>query len=349
MLLLDADVHESFSSVRDLVPYLPEPYREWIARGAWRGFSQPFCYTSPGSGNRADVRNSDGSASVSDYGVMQRQLLDAYDETYTVLTGYFYPTMLKLQFGLGSALAAAYNDYVAEHWLAKDKRFIGSAQINARDPDMAAREIDRMAAHPQIKQVMLPVVDDIAYGHPMYKPIFAAAARNNLAIALHHTVAAEGPFGMGLHYVERHTLLPTSMMAEVISLILNGVFDGFPNLRFIILEGGFSWLPHLLWRMDREYRQGRVEIPWVKKLPSEHMRERLRFSTQPTEDLSPDQWTKLIDLMGSDEYLIFSTDYPHFDFDDPNAAIPRALPEDLREKIFWKNGAAFYGLAAPLQ
>lgn len=60
MLLIDSDVHESFSSVRDLVPYLPEPYREWIARGAWRGFSQPFAYTSPGSGNRADVRNADG-------------------------------------------------------------------------------------------------------------------------------------------------------------------------------------------------------------------------------------------------------------------------------------------------
>jgi predicted TIM-barrel fold metal-dependent hydrolase len=166
-------------------------------------------------------------------------------------------------------------------------------------------------------------------------------------IALHHTILAEGPFGMGLHYIERHTLLPTSMMAEVISLILNGVFDGYPSLRFIILEGGFSWLPHLMWRMDREYRQGRVEVPWVKKLPSEHMRERLRFSTQPAEDLTGDQWMKLIDLMGSDEYLVFSTDYPHFDFDDPTVSIPRSLPDSLQEKIFWKNGASLYGVEAP--
>jgi len=84
-------------------------------------------------------------------------------------------------------------------------------------------------------------------------------------------------------------------------------------------------------------------------LEIKRLRERLRFSTQPTEDLSPDQWMKLIDLMGSDEYLIFSTDYPHFDFDDPNASIPRLLPEVLREKIFWKNGAAFYGFSAPVQ
>lgn len=193
MPLIDTDVHESFATIKDLVPYLPEPYKSWIAGGAWRGFSQPFAYTSPGNGNRADVKNKDGSASVSDYGLMRDQILDRYDMTKAVLTGYFYPTMLKLQYGLANALASAYNDYVVEHWLAKDERFIGSVQVFARDPEAAAREIDRMAAHPQVKQVMLPVVDDIAYGHPMYRPIFEAADRNHLMVAFHHTTFAQAP------------------------------------------------------------------------------------------------------------------------------------------------------------
>lgn len=344
MPIIDTDVHESFSSLKDLVPYLPEPYKSWIANGAWRGFSQPFAYTSPGNGNRADVKSADGSASVSDYRLMRDQLLDPYKLTHAVLTGYFYPTGLKLQYGLATALASAYNDYVLEHWISKDRRFIGSVQINARDPEAAAREIDRMAAHPQIRQVMLPVVDDIAYGHPMYRPIFAAAERNKMMVAFHHTTFAQGPYGMGLHYMERHCLIPISLMPQVISLIANGVFDAYPNLRFMILEGGFSWLPHVMWRMDREYRQGRVEIPWVKKLPSQHCRERLRLSTQPTEDISGEDWMKLIDLMGTDDLLVFSTDYPHFDFDDPNAAIPRSLLAGTRDKILWKNAAQFYGL-----
>ncbi|MBN9602924.1 MAG: amidohydrolase [Afipia felis] len=344
MRIIDTDVHESFSSIKDLVPYLPEPYKSWIANGAWRGFSQPFAYTSPGLGNRADVRSADGSASVSDYSLMRRQLLDEYDLSHAVLTGYFYPTGLKLQYGLATALAAAYNDYVVEHWLSKDERFLGSIQINARDPEAAAREIDRMAAHPKMRQVMLPVVDDIAYGHPMYRPIFEAAERNRLMVAFHHTTFAQGPYGMGLHYMERHCLIPISLMPQVISLVCNGVFDAYPNLRFIILEGGFSWLPHVMWRMDREYRQGRVEVPWLKKLPSQHCRERLRLSTQPTEDISSEDWMKLIDLMGTDDILVFSTDYPHFDFDDPNAAIPKSLPPTTREKILWRNAAEFYEL-----
>jgi predicted TIM-barrel fold metal-dependent hydrolase len=344
MPLIDTDVHEGFSGLKDLVPYLPEPYKSWLAAGAWRGFSQPFVYTSPGNGNRADVRSPDGSPSVSDYSMMNEQLLKPYDLTYAVLTGYFYPTGLKMQYGFATAMASAYNDFVLEHWIAKDKRFIGSIQVNARDPEGAAREIDRLAAHPQMRQVMLPVVDDIAYGHPMYRPIFAAAERNRLMVAFHHTTFAQGPYGMGLHYMERHCLIPISLMPQVISLITNGVFDGYPNLRFIILEGGFSWLPHVMWRMDREYRQGRVEVPWVKKLPSQHCRERLRLSTQPTEDLSGAEWMKLIDLMGTDDILVFSTDYPHFDFDDPNTAIPSSIPEPTREKILWKNAANFYEL-----
>ena len=347
MPLVDTDVHESFSGVKDLVPYLPEPYKSWIANGAWRGFSQPFAYTSPGNGNRADVQNADGSASVSDPVMIKRQLLDEYDVSYAVLTGYFYPTGLKMQYGLSSAMAAAYNDMVAEKWLTFDQRFVGSIQVNARDPEAAAREVDRMAAHPQMVQVMLPVVDDIAYGHPYYRPIFEAAERNDLVVAFHHTVFAEGPYGMGLHYIERHALIPLAIMGQVISIILNGVFDAFPKLRFIILEGGFSWLPHVMWRMDREYRQGRVEVPWIKKLPSQHARERLRLATQPTEDLTTDQLLKVIDLIGTDDLLVFATDYPHFDFDDPNAAIPRTLPDGLREKILWKNAAELYGFDIP--
>lgn len=347
MPLIDTDVHESFAGVKDLVPYLPQPYRDWIAQGAWRGFSQPFAYTSPGNGNRADVRNPDGSAAVSDPATIRADVLDAYDVSKAVLTGYFYPTMLKMQYDLGSAMAAAYNDLVVDKWLSFDPRFVGSIQVNARDPQMAAREIDRMAAHPQMVQVMLPVVDDIAYGHPQYRPIFEAADRNDLVVAFHHTVMAQGPYGMGLTYMERHTLIPLAIMGQVISIILNGVFDAFPKLRFIVLEGGFTWLPHVMWRMDREYRQGRIEAPWIEKLPSQHARERLRLATQPTEDLTDDQLLKIVDLIGTDDLLVFATDYPHFDFDSPAAAVPASLPQGLREKILWRNAAALYGFDLP--
>ena len=152
-----------------------------------------------------------------------------------------------------------------------------------------------------------------------------------------------GALGMGRYYIERHMLLPQATMAQLISLICNGVFDKFPSLRFLFMEAGFSWLPHVMWRFDREYKSLRQEVPWVKRKPSEYIRERVCLTTQPTEDLSCRQWLQVIDMIGSDGVVVFSTDYPHFDYDSPERAVPLGLPEELRHKILHENSRRLYG------
>ena len=342
--VIDIDVHEAFSSLQALVPYLDEPWRELIARGHWKGFTQPFVYWATGGGNRADAEPEGGGPPGSDYELMRSQLLDAYDMRAAVLTGYFYPVMLgDMQVEFASALATAYNSYQVEEWLAADPRLLGSVQVAPQDPHAAAREIDRVGSHPQMVQVLLGITTR-AYGDPFYFPIFEAAQRNGLKIATHHTVYVEGALGMGRYYVERHMLIPQATMAQIISFVCAGVFDRFPELDVVCLEGGFTWLPHLMWRMDREYKSLRAEIPWVKRLPSEHIKERVRVSTQPVEDLNGDELMKTIELIGSEDVVMFATDYPHFDFDSPLRSLPPRLPEDLKRKILYENAQAFYGL-----
>lgn len=345
--VFDVDVHEALRNVKDLVPYLEEPWKGLLDRGAWKGFTQPFIYWASGGGNRADSQPEDGSPEGSDYGLMREQLLDAFDLERAVLTGYFYPVMLgDMQVEFASAMATAYNDYQAAEWLDRDERFCGSIHVAPQDPQAAAREIDRVGPHPRMVQVMLPIGGaSRAYGDPFFFPIFEAAQRNNLVVATHHTVFVEGAFGMGRYYIERHMLIPQGSMAQVISLVCNGVFDRFPDLRFAVLEGGFTWLPHLLRRMDREYKSLRQEVPWVKKLPSHHLIRdgRLKLATQPLEDMEADEWMKFIELIGSDEALLFATDYPHFDFDSPTRALPAGLPEDTKRRVFYDNARALYG------
>ena len=96
--------------------------------------------------------------------------------------------------------------------------------------------------------------------------------------------------------------------------------------------------------MDREWRSLRQEVPWVKRLPSDYVAEKVRLATQPVEDMTGDQWEKVIDLMGSDEILMFATDYPHFDFDSPLRSLPPRLPAALKRKILYDNARDFYGL-----
>jgi predicted TIM-barrel fold metal-dependent hydrolase len=44
----------------------------------------------------------------------------------------------------------------------------------------------------------------------------------------------------------------------------------------------------------------------------------------------------------SDDMLMFSTDYPHWDYDNPDRAFPVRLPDALKRKIFSENARALY-------
>jgi predicted TIM-barrel fold metal-dependent hydrolase len=136
--------------------------------------------------------------------------------------------------------------------------------------------------------------------------------------------------------------VPQVFMSEVVSLVFNGVFDKHPELKVILIEGGFSFVPHLMWKMDQQYRELRSEVPWVKRMPSDILRAQVRFATQPIEEFSGAEFERLIDQMGSDELLCFSTDYPHWDFDSPLEALPPDIPDDLRRKILADNARAIY-------
>ena len=81
---------------------------------------------------------------------------------------------------------SAYNDWQIANWVERDDRLYGSIHVNPWDPDGAVREIERLAEHPRIVQVML-YIGDQAYGHPRYHPIFAAAARHGLVVGIHHS------------------------------------------------------------------------------------------------------------------------------------------------------------------
>jgi predicted TIM-barrel fold metal-dependent hydrolase len=131
-------------------------------------------------------------------------------------------------------------------------------------------------------------------------------------------------------------------MAQLASIIFNGVCEACPDLKFAFIEGGFTWVPHVMWKFDQQYKMLRHEVPWVKRLPSRIIREQVRFATQPLEELSAKDWMQLIDQMGSDELVMFSTDYPHWDFDHPREALPADLPEEIKRKIWSENAKKVY-------
>jgi hypothetical protein len=120
--------------------------------------------------------------------------------------------------------------------------------------------------------------------------------------------------------------------------------ERFPRLRSVMVEGGFGWVPSLVWRMDTHWKRMRDEVPHLKRAPSEYVRRQVWFATQPAEE--PERRNDLAELcewIGWDR-LVFATDYPHWDMDDPRYAFKIALTEAQQRAVFADNARAAYGL-----
>ena len=135
----------------------------------------------------------------------------------------------------------------------------------------------------------------------------------------------------------------TSCQNQVTSLVVEGVFERLPALKVVLIECGFAWLPSVAWRLDRHWRHLKAEVPHLRRAPSEYIREHIWVSTQPMEE--PEVGRHLRDVMGwiGWDRILFATDYPHWDFDDPRAAIPGTLPEEVRRNIYGGNARRVYG------
>src|SRR3974390_2503661 len=244
------------------------------------------------------------------------------------------------------AFCRALNDWLAKEWLDKDARLRGSIVIPVQSVEKSVAEIERGAADNRFVQVLMLVMGDMPLGKRHYWPIYAAAERLGLAIGIHAGSSYHNPptsVGWGSHLIAGYVAPAQAFQNQPTSLIVEGVFARHPNLKMVMLESGFTWLPAYLWRLHKFWRGLRMETPWVDRAPLEIVRSNIRFSLQPIDaPADPSVLNRLFDHMQSDELLLFSTDYPHWQFEG-NEALPDGLSSDLVHKIMIDNPLATYG------
>ncbi|MDQ3814413.1 MAG: amidohydrolase family protein [Armatimonadota bacterium] len=347
LLIVDADVHQS-PPPGTLSKYLPAYWRD--AMQHWATGDPGTLWPSPIGVVRSDAKPPGGGGAGSDPQFLIEHLLEQHGIDYAILTGVLYGVAAIPDIDLGNALAAAHNEVTAAHWLPVSPRFRGSILVNHADPPSAAKEIDKWANHSAMVQVIMPSGSHHPLGQRFYHPIYEAAERHGLPVAIHAGTEGRGtcypptPSGYPTRYMEWHNILPTNFMAQVNSLVCEGVFEKFPKLKFVCVEGGVAWLPHLMWRMDKNYKALRSTTPWLKKLPSEYIKEHIRLTTQPIEEPeNPQHLVQIFEMIEAEKTLMFATDYPHWDFDNPKMALP-PLPKDMKARIFGGNAVELYGL-----
>lgn len=362
--IIDACVHHHWASQEDVMAYMSRGWQEYLNQPkVIPGVNEPpmpivpmVPYHRP-DGDMLPDSAPPGGPPGSSLELLREQHLDRHGIERAVLAhDVAMYTPLTPNPHLAREISRAANDWTIDRWLSEDERLYGLVLVPNQTPDEAAAEIARVGSHPRMAGVLMAANGlNRAFGHPAYHPIYRAAAEWDLPIVLHsggdapkeaitHPTAGGLPTSYGVY----HVLRPQALMTHITSIVAQGVMEKFPTLRILIAGGGVAWLPSLFWRFDYEYNAYRRETPWVKRTPSEYLRERIRIATHPLDVAStPGGLARLLEIYGGcEDLLVYAGGYPHWDYDTP-AHVAETFPDDWRERILYRNALGLFRWDAP--
>ena len=149
---------------------------------------------------------------------------------------------------MAAAFCRATNDWICDEWLNRDPRLRASITIAAHNTELAVAEIERRADDFRFVQVLMLVSGEMTLGRRQLWPIYQLAERLGLAIGIHAGSAyryAPTAAGWPSYYVEDYIAQSCAFESQLQSMISEGVFAKFPNLKVVAIESGMTWLQRI--------------------------------------------------------------------------------------------------------
>ena len=357
--IIDGDGHimEDYGSI---IQFLPSPYKDRPGLASAGVFppldhfhSANLTLVPPERANRGRVGPEEWLAFLDDVGI----------ET-TVL----YPT-----WGLACgrivsrdwAVVAtrAYNDWLHETYMKRSPRFQGMGILPMQVPEAAAKELRRVVQELGMCGAMLPATGlKGSLGDPEYWPVFAEADRLGCCLAVHGGCHSGMGFDHSNVFAATHALgHPFGLMIHFAAMLLNGIYDRFPNLKVAFLEGGVAWLALMLERCAGSYKAftpydpdgALIQLQDGESVDHYICRQikagRMFIGCEGDEPAL----AYLTRVVGNDPFL-YSSDFPH---EVTNATCKaeiaallanEALSQADKEAILSKNAERFYNLSVPV-
>ena len=195
--IIDGDVHPALRSLADLKPYMSAPQWEVLRTYGTRrrhGMSfEPYPKSAPRACRR-DAWPDDGGTPGSNLELIRAQYLDHYGIAYGILGPLGVTGQSEVNLDLAVAIASAVNDWQRELFTRREPRLRSAIVVPYEDGAAAAREIERCAPDPAYAQVFMLTRSSEPAGNRRYWPIYDAAARHGLPVALHVFGASGHPY-----------------------------------------------------------------------------------------------------------------------------------------------------------
>jgi predicted TIM-barrel fold metal-dependent hydrolase len=349
--IVDCDVHPLIKDARDVLPYMPQAWQRHFDNRGMRMYARARDrYNHPNRTYRLDALPDSGGPAGSDPAFTLEHFIKPFGITTAMLLPQEpYGVTVWGDVGAADAFIRANNNYMLDRWVNLSDHYALAITVASHDPYEAAAEINRVGAEPGVIGVQL-LLQEQMLGSRWFDPVYEAAVANGLPIVYHQSgnegcyTTSLGPAGgIPRSYGERHVVLTQVGAANVTDMIVGGVFERFPDLRLVMVEWGFSWLAPLLARLDHMWLSDPKSAPLIKKLPSEYVAEHVTFTTQPLDETETRaELDSLFAIPNIEKMLLFSSDYPHYDTDDPDYVIAR-LPQHLRSRVCYENAVATFG------
>lgn len=324
--IVDTDMHIT-EKQDDFFPYLPDPFDKLFAEQSdeeeYASTHQNFY---PSSGYLTQISrgtvNPDTLRTKDDV-MRAMNLLDVDKSVITPSQNLHLPGVHHDE--LAVALASAYNSWVLETMVDESEGLYTTTLIAPQIPDKAAEEIDDRADESGMVGVMLPSGGvNPPLGDERYYPIYEACEDAGLPLLLHGSTGESGMWSFPFQHqgtkrwLEIHTFAHVAQsMMHFTSMLTHGIPVRFPDLDVVFQEGGLGWIPFMTRRIDHEYAGNKDDAPMLEKMPSEYVNDQFYFTSQPVEGTGdPEYVSQTVRAFNGADRLMFSSDYPHFDFDN---------------------------------
>jgi predicted TIM-barrel fold metal-dependent hydrolase len=348
--VIDTDVHLGGAiDYEDVAKYLDEPHKSRLINHSGPT-PLPFSGWDRNSGGKIEQ----DSHELADAHELNQKLCEDFGVDYPVLnTLSWIPRLPESEFAVEAA--KAYNKVLFDQYLDEYDHFRGMVTIPTQRPEKAAEEIERIGDEDQIVGLYIATGGpDKPLGDPSYDVMYSAAEKHDLPVVFHgHVDAFLTDFPRQNQALETYASVsalghPWNQMLTMTSLIEQGTPEKFPGLDFVFLESGLLWAAYMMFRLNKTFSMQPNASPLLEKDPEDYIRDKFYFGTQPLEEPNnPAMMEQIFDLVGP-ESILFASDYPHWDFDNP-ASIGNLFKKNLEgedeiEQVLNGNASRVFGI-----